>query len=218
MSEQTPLINKTINADITETSSIASTKSEVTKNEGVKIEDSITLAEVKKEAEILKDKLVEVKLSRRKLYLQCKQIDVILKIINNVLIFLSMIFTLLPEINEDYKAGLSVITAFFSMTLWLGYTKKAEDYLLHSTDLQSAEDIVNACFEKIKDIQSDGIVTKDEQVQISNIMLNLDVQLGALSTCTRLVKLVTDVTADTDIKDLFDNFKNIKDKYNSQQK
>jgi len=65
---------------------------------------------------------------------------------------------------------------------------------------------------RIEEIKSDGVVSKDEQQQISNMMLNLDVQLSALSTCSRLVRLVSTVTSDTDINQLYGNFKNITEK------
>ena len=186
------------------------------KIEGNKIEDSITLSQVKSEAEELKKRIIEVKIERRHMYVQCIQIEQIIKILNNIFIFITAIFSFV-NIDESYRSIFSIISAILSVALWSNYTKKAEEYLIHSNDLQSAEEIVEACSKKISDIQSDGIVTKDEQVQISKIILDLDVQLGTLSTCSRLIRLVSDVTSDTDIKQLYGNFKTITEKYNSQQ-
>ena len=71
-----------------------------------KIDENVTLSELKEEADQLKNRIDTVKKERRHMYVQCNQIIIFIKFINNLMVILTMLSNFF-DFDQQYKAMIS---------------------------------------------------------------------------------------------------------------
>lgn len=180
------------------------------------MDSNITLNYVKNEAYTLQKRINELKVKRLKLYRYYKYASTFFKFVNSLLSTLMVLTTVLELDDQTQKIIISLLMVS-SCTLWANVDKKAYDYLIDSYDLQTALDLLNTYNIRLKEIQSDGIITLQQETQINNMIVNIDVQLAELTTCSRVFNILMGIAADPDLKNTCKIFMDATKKYNSQQ-
>lgn len=181
------------------------------------IQDNVLLKELKSECAELKKRIMELKMSRKKRSIVFNRVIMGFKAFNSLLVLL-MILGDVFDWGEKMQKVMTLFLALSSLSFWTNLEKKAMDHLTKSYDLQTAEDLIKSYSKRIDEITSDNVISDQQQVQLSNMIVNIDAQLFALTECGRIFDVLMGLSADPEIKDACDKFVKVTKKYSDQQK
>lgn len=196
LDENTPLITNIQQPSIN-TSFVA-----IPEIKGTAVNNSVKLKNVKEELDSLKAKIESVRQTRSKLYRKYKYAHQFCTGFTTFITAVAMIVTII-DIDENIREWISIVAFICTLGAWGDLNKKATDHLTATNDLQSALEVVNKCTDRIVEIQSDGMISQQEQKQIDNIEEELEKQLEDLSLYSHIVDIFRSAATDTDVKDLY---------------
>lgn len=180
-----------------------------------KRKEETSLKEVKVQANKLKQAIKDLRSKRKRSYIYYSRGEQFIKVINSIFSTLTMV-GIMFQINTTYIHIFTLLTIISSWSLWANLAKKAANHMQTSADLQTAEDIVNTYIKRIDQLDKNDTISYEQQTQMTDMIIEIDVQLEHLSTCGRIYNVLLGISADSDIKHLCENFIDLTKKYNYQ--
>ena len=172
-----------------------------------------TINEVKQSSIKLKNKIKELRKQRNKSYFYYSRGEELVKIINSFFNGL-LIIGMLLDFTQKAQNIIIIFTIVTSWSMWSNLSKKAANNLSASNDLKIAEDLLNTYTKRINELSKKNILSEDQETQMTNMIVNIDVQLESLSTCNRIFNILIGISNDKDVKDICGNFLELTKKYN----
>lgn len=200
-SEKTPLLqndkptvdNISINVD---------NLAKITPPKGVKVENSVKLQNIKQELDNLQQDIESVRNIRLHTYSWYKWGHRFFKTLVTIITAAAMVVNIV-DVDENIRDYVSIMAFICTLSTWADLDSKATEHLTATKDLQAASDVVQKCSDRIRDIQSDGIVTQQEQQQIGTMEKQIEQEINSLSFYSHIVDIISEASKDDDVKELY---------------